>query len=643
MMVRNLFSHEMWMGLALGLLLIPTGIQAQDMDESPQPLGGAVDEQALVCSDNPELLDESDDSGIFDVSEYSGSSDTSENSEASENSEISENLDSSEKSESSETSESSENSDLSDFSESSEPTFTMPLMSLNEKFNISQHALGNDKPYYKFLDDISWVGVPLFVAGIIAKSEKRAFRQDYNDAHGNTRLVLDFKTEVDNYTQYLPPLLAVGLKLGGVEGRSDWPRFLVSSAISYGAMALLVNSIKYTAKEMRPDGSTANSWPSGHTATAFVGATILHKEYGLTESPWYSVLGYATATATGIMRVLNNRHWVSDVLSGAGIGIMSGELGYALADLIFKGKGLRKGDLGIRPSMNRDHPSFFDVFMGIGLGANNLNFDLTEFGMEDEITGEKEDISFNLKFATATVVGVEGAYFFNKYVGIGGRFKVTSSPIKGWDKVADYMTKDLDEAIGELKDEPEMNDFITSREFNIISDHLTEFTADAGVYFNFPLSDRFAIGAKALMGRSIMQELDMDLTISGNKKNFFYDLEILQNEVVDFSANVTDAGEQFTTQWDFLTVGADNSTKFGTGISLTYSYKNNFCWKVFCDYDYSKKTYTMKLDPYEFVKQGIPGMVDVLAMMGENVDPIEKRIEKKMNRFVLGASFSVAF
>ena len=205
------------------------------------------------------------------------------------------------------------------------------------------------------------------------------------------------------------------------------------------------------------------------------------------------------------------------------------------------------------------------------------------------------------------------------------------------------MTKDLDEAIGELKDEPEMNDFITSREFNIISDHLTEFTADAGVYFNFPLSDRFAIGAKALMGRSIMQELDMDLTISGNKKNFFYDLEILQNEVVDFSANVTDAGEQFTTQWDFLTVGADNSTKFGTGISLTYSYKNNFCWKVFCDYDYSKKTYTMKLDPYEFVKQGIPGMVDVLAMMGENVDPIEKRIEKKMNRFVLGASFSVAF
>ena len=75
-------------------------------------------------------------------------------------------------------------------------------------------------------------------------------------------------------------------------------------------MAGLVNGIKYTASEMRPDGSTRNSWPSGHTATAFMAATILHKEYGLTRSPWYSVGAYTLATATGVMRVLNNRHWM---------------------------------------------------------------------------------------------------------------------------------------------------------------------------------------------------------------------------------------------------------------------------------------------------------------------------------------------
>lgn len=167
------------------------------------------------------------------------------------------------------------------------------------------------KPY-KFMDDMTFVGIPLFVAGIIAKSEKKAFRQNDGTRHV---LLTKFKTRIDDYTQYFGPAVTLGMKIGGVEGRSDWGRLLASSAMSYGIMAILVNSIKYTAKEMRPDGTSANSWPSGHTATSFVGATILHKEYGLTRSPWYSVAGYGVATATGVMRVLNNRHWVSDVLS----------------------------------------------------------------------------------------------------------------------------------------------------------------------------------------------------------------------------------------------------------------------------------------------------------------------------------------
>ncbi|MBP1540187.1 MAG: phosphatase PAP2 family protein [Prevotella sp.] len=137
--------------------------------------------------------------------------------------------------------------------------------------------------------------------------------------------------------------------------------------MSYAIMAGFVNTIKYTAKEMRPDGSSANSWPSGHTATAFVGATLLHKEYGMTRSPWFSVAGYGVATATGIMRVLNNRHWVSDVLSGAGIGIMSTELAYALSDLIFKGRGLLRGDIVSNKNII-EHPSFFSISMGMGFG-----------------------------------------------------------------------------------------------------------------------------------------------------------------------------------------------------------------------------------------------------------------------------------
>ena len=227
--------------------------------------------------------------------------------------------------------------DVPHLSGTTSPNFTTsasPLFSPEPKYQLTWMRTNPGVKPYKFIDDLTFVGVPLFVAGIIAKSEKKSFRQNTKD--NKHTLITDFKTGIDDYSQFFGPVMTTGLKIAGVEGRSDWGRYLASTAMSYAIMGGFVNGIKYTAKEMRPDGSTANSWPSGHTATAFVGATILHKEYGMTRSPWYSVAGYGVATATGVMRVLNNRHWVSDVLSGAGIGIMSTELAYAFSDLILE-------------------------------------------------------------------------------------------------------------------------------------------------------------------------------------------------------------------------------------------------------------------------------------------------------------------
>lgn len=113
------------------------------------------------------------------------------------------------------------------------------------------------------MDDLTFAGIPLFVAGIIAKGEKKSFRQ--NTSENKHTLVTDFKTEIDNYTQFFGPVMATGLKIAGVEGRSDWGRYLVSTAMSYGFMVLFVNSIKYTAKEMRPDGSTRNSYQRSYS------------------------------------------------------------------------------------------------------------------------------------------------------------------------------------------------------------------------------------------------------------------------------------------------------------------------------------------------------------------------------------------
>ena len=475
------------------------------------------------------------------------------------------------------------------------------------------------KPY-KFMDDMTFAGVPLFVAGIIAKSEKNAFKQQAKHS-----LVTSFKTGIDDYTQFFGPAAVVGLKLGGYEGRSDWPRLLASAGMSYGLMALLVNTIKYSAKEMRPDGTSANAWPSGHTATAFVGATLLHKEYGLIRSPWFSVAGYGVATATGVMRVLNNRHWISDVLSGAGIGILSTELGYALCDLMFKGKGLLRNDIPGMASVI-DHPSFFSINMGIGLGSRNLDFDMKDFGWADNM---------NLKFSASTAVSAEGAYFFNPYIGVGGRLRVKSTPIKGWNNIVE---RGWDDAVffytqddGTL--DPDVEEALSDIDFVIESDHLTEFAADLGVYFNFPLSERFALGTKALIGRSIMQELSLEGRLSGN--SLIPDGEYKYH---------VDNNRPFSSEWDYFTVSGNNTMKYGTGISLTYAYKHNFSWKVFLDYDFTRKTYTMKYDTGGFFKDLFP--VDMASISPAEYNEsfvTEKSIKKNMNSFVIGASFAVNF
>ena len=104
---------------------------------------------------------------------------------------------------------------------------------------------------------------------------------------------------------------------------------------------------------------------------------------------------------------------------------MSTELAYALSDVFFKGRGLLRGDISGNRSII-DNPSFFSVSMGIGFGSRNLNFDMERFESLIRYDEDEDSKSFNLKFGASTAVGVEGAYFFNKYLGVGGRLRVNS-------------------------------------------------------------------------------------------------------------------------------------------------------------------------------------------------------------------------
>jgi membrane-associated phospholipid phosphatase len=525
------------------------------------------------------------------------------------------------------------------------------------------------KPY-KFMDDMTFVGVPLFVAGLAIKGDKAMFRVNNKNGKQNTQLLTGFKTGIDDYTQFFGPAMVVGLKLGGYEGRSDWPRLLASSLMSYAIMAGLVNGIKYTAKEMRPDGSTANSWPSGHTATAFVGATLLHKEYGLTRSPWWSVAGYGVATATGVMRVLNNRHWVSDVMSGAGIGILSGELGYALCDLLFRGKGLLRNDL----VFNSEKPSFFSISMGIGLGGKNIDFRTYDILNRDKyrayIDVDSNEKDASIEFRAATVVDAEGAYFFNKYIGVGGRFRVRAMSAKSFGQYADISTEDgsatwammvgsvYEEADETLNMAAAMQGGapVTVSSGIVQSDHLAEFTASAGLYLNIPLSKHFSLGTKLLLGRSFTQELDIDGYVEGNVKDINYDIWMRDGKVYKdpdtgipafFLNDPVNTGERYVDQWDYLTLGASSSTSWGTGISLTYRYKSNFSWKLFCDYDYTEKDFTMTVNPLHYMQKALTpnayGLISnpMVSPYHAMLDPIVYKKKKNMNYFTIGLSFLV--
>ena len=147
---------------------------------------------------------------------------------------------------------------------------------------------------------------------------------------------------VANILQYSPAGILYAMKIAGVEGRSDWPRMITADGASIVLMTVMTNVVKHTVKRERPDGRAFNSFPSGHTATVFMCAQMLHKEYGETLSPWISVGGYGIAATTGIFRVISNRHWCSDVMGGAALGIFSTELGYELTDILFGEQGLRK-------------------------------------------------------------------------------------------------------------------------------------------------------------------------------------------------------------------------------------------------------------------------------------------------------------
>lgn len=219
-----------------------------------------------------------------------------------------------------------------------------------------------------------------------------------------------FSYKADEVLRFVPAMALVGMKAWGVESRTQkWSELIVRSAASTGIMGLSVEATKRLVGRVRPDGSDDRSFPSGHSAAAFLTASLFAKEYGHL-SPWYSVGAYGVATSTAMLRRINDHHWMGDVMVGAGIGILSTELAYALGDIFYK--------TDKKKTLQCAHVDEGTTWVGV-----YTNY-LFPHALAGEVAGN------HVRSRMGFSAGMEVNHFFIPYFGVNGRMGITTSQME---------------------------------------------------------------------------------------------------------------------------------------------------------------------------------------------------------------------
>lgn len=214
----------------------------------------------------------------------------------------------------------------------------------------------------------------------------------------NAPVFEDKKMDWQDYGIVAIPYLATYLpKLCGVESRSTYKRLVLSNAMSAALTIGLCQGLKMTVDERRPNAKDNHSMPSRHAALAFMGATILHREYGH-YSPWVSIGGYTVATGTQFLRLQHNAHWANDVFVGAGIGVVAANFSYFLADKILGESGLTS-----KPKV-----TMADVERAIRFDEKPSGLLLTTAIEGGHISGYQVDATYSL--------GLEYSHYFNSNI-----------------------------------------------------------------------------------------------------------------------------------------------------------------------------------------------------------------------------------
>ncbi len=201
-------------------------------------------------------------------------------------------------------------------------------------FTEAQRLEGDNKRYLKraVIPAAALIGVGIYTIGgrgLLNSDDVFNYRRE---------TFPDFATNADDFAMLAPLAGLYGFNLISSQNRHELSRqtlLLVSAGALTSAM---VWPTKKLTNIDRPN-EKPHAFPSGHTAYAFTIATFMDKEFRH-KSPWVSIASYGIAGGTGVLRVLNNAHWMSDVLAGAGVGILSVNTVYWVHAKLTEGGGL---------------------------------------------------------------------------------------------------------------------------------------------------------------------------------------------------------------------------------------------------------------------------------------------------------------
>ncbi len=217
--------------------------------------------------------------------------------------------------------------------------------------NNKRDSLTNEYEYeYKLNVKNTIIPLGLLAVGLIG-FESDGLKIFNSEVQEEVTEHVDRHVTIDDYLQYAPAGIVYANNLLGIKGRHNFPNQLLIQGTSLFIMGGVVTALKYSTKVERPDRTGSTSFPSGHTAMAFANAEFLWQEYKHV-TIWYGIAGYTIASAVGIVRVVNSKHWVTDIMAGAGIGILSTKLSYLIHEKILVRKKNKKQTVLIAPFYN---------------------------------------------------------------------------------------------------------------------------------------------------------------------------------------------------------------------------------------------------------------------------------------------------